>query len=43
MSRAKESDFGTVVVLLIMAAVLGFLIYTTNGFGGAFSLPFMLT
>jgi len=33
MSEVKESDFGTLVILLVMAVALGFLVYMTNGFG----------
>jgi hypothetical protein len=42
MSQAKESDFGTLVNLLIMAGSLIFLIYMTIGHGGALNVPFFL-
>lgn len=42
MSQVKESVFGTLVTLLIIAGALAFLIYMTIGHGGALNVPFFL-
>ena len=42
MSETRESNLGTIIILLIMLAALGFLTYMTGGYGGAFSLPMFL-